>query len=233
MVRRAVAVAAFGLGFVGGTQVGPIWLLSARSVLRRGFVVGLRIVGDAVDRPAARRFGGDRRAPVLRIASCRLGFGIGGGLPCSSFGASTAVAPRVAPTRLTHQGSGVRTALLERSGGLPDFSPFGSVIDPSHCWEATATSRVHCCRTLHPIAFWRLSAACLGANRSRGCHAVPRCETFVRSPAVESNGRGVVCCEGWVATTASVDTGIVPRTLRPAISATKGGGPLKTRRARP
>lgn len=78
MVRRAVAVAAFGLGFVGGTQVGPIWLLSARSVLRRGFVVGLRIVGDAVDRPAARRFGGDRRAPVLRIASCRLGFGIGG-----------------------------------------------------------------------------------------------------------------------------------------------------------
>lgn len=68
-----------GLGFVTGAQVGPIWLLCARSVLRRGFAVGLAIgSGAALIDLIYAALGETGADQVLRIASLRLVFGIAG-----------------------------------------------------------------------------------------------------------------------------------------------------------
>lgn len=75
----AALIVGFGLGFVVAAQVGPIWLLCARSVLRRGFFVGIAIGGGAafVDLVYA-ALGETGADQVLRLASLRMAFGMVG-----------------------------------------------------------------------------------------------------------------------------------------------------------
>ena len=69
----------FGLGFLVGAQVGPIWLLCARGVLRRGFLVGLSIgAGAALIDLLYAALGEAGADQVLRIASFRMAFGVVG-----------------------------------------------------------------------------------------------------------------------------------------------------------
>jgi putative LysE/RhtB family amino acid efflux pump len=69
----------FGLGFLVAAQVGPVWLLCARSVLRGRISTGLAIGGAAaiVDTAYA-ALGVAGAASLLHIAGLRIGLGIVG-----------------------------------------------------------------------------------------------------------------------------------------------------------
>jgi len=67
----------FGLGFVVAAQVGPIWLLAARSVILGGLTIGIVIgLGAATIDIAYGALGLAGAASLLRISGLRLGLGL-------------------------------------------------------------------------------------------------------------------------------------------------------------
>ncbi len=71
--------AGFGLGFLVAAQVGPIWLLCARSVLRGTFVVGVAIgAGAAAIDALSAALGALGGSALLQIDPVRIGLGLVG-----------------------------------------------------------------------------------------------------------------------------------------------------------
>ncbi|HEX8004686.1 MAG TPA: LysE family transporter [Mycobacteriales bacterium] len=78
------------LGFVVGAQVGPIWLLCARTTLRAGVASGLAIgLGAAVVDLCYAALGAAGVAPLLAVASLRIVLGVAGGLVLVLLGVRT------------------------------------------------------------------------------------------------------------------------------------------------
>jgi threonine/homoserine/homoserine lactone efflux protein len=93
--RHAVAMLAalwtgLGLGFLVAAQVGPIWLLCARSVLRGRLVTGLAIgAGAALVDLAYACLGVAGAAQLLRVAGLRLALGLVGTAVLAALGGRT------------------------------------------------------------------------------------------------------------------------------------------------
>jgi threonine/homoserine/homoserine lactone efflux protein len=79
-----------GLGFLVAAQVGPIWLLCARSVLRGRLLTGLAIgAGAALVDLAYACLGVAGAAQLLRVVALRLALGLVGGAVLLGLGART------------------------------------------------------------------------------------------------------------------------------------------------
>jgi threonine/homoserine/homoserine lactone efflux protein len=79
-----------GLGFLVGAQVGPIWLLCARTSLRHGVRSGLAVgLGAAVVDTAYACLGVAGAAQLLQVPGLRLGLGLLGALVLVLLGART------------------------------------------------------------------------------------------------------------------------------------------------
>jgi len=86
----AALLAGGGLGFLVGAQVGPIWLLCARSSLRHGTRVGLGIgAGAAVVDLLYAALGVAGAASLLAATGLRLAFGLLGAAVLVALGART------------------------------------------------------------------------------------------------------------------------------------------------
>ena len=83
-------VTGFGLGFLVAAQVGPIWLLCARSSLRFGFLTGFAIgLGAAIVDLAYAALGVAGAASVLQLTGLRIAFGLLGAAVLIFLGART------------------------------------------------------------------------------------------------------------------------------------------------
>jgi len=70
-------VAGFGLGFLVGAQVGPIWLLCVRSTLRRGWRVGAAIgVGAALIDTLYALLGALGASALLQVTALKIALGL-------------------------------------------------------------------------------------------------------------------------------------------------------------
>ncbi|HVF04729.1 MAG TPA: LysE family transporter [Frankiaceae bacterium] len=68
------------LGFVVGAQVGPVWLLCARTTLRSGFASGFAIgLGAAIVDLLYAGLGAAGVAPLLTVPALRIALGVAGG----------------------------------------------------------------------------------------------------------------------------------------------------------
>jgi putative LysE/RhtB family amino acid efflux pump len=86
----AALLAGLGLGFLVGAQVGPIWLLCARSSLRYGAPVGLGIgAGAAVVDLVYAALGVAGAASLLAVTGLRVAFGLVGAAVLILLGART------------------------------------------------------------------------------------------------------------------------------------------------
>jgi threonine/homoserine/homoserine lactone efflux protein len=86
----AALVTGFGLGFLVAAQVGPIWLLCARSSLRHGFSVGFAIgLGAAIVDLTYAALGVAGAASVLELTGLRVAFGLLGAAVLVFLGART------------------------------------------------------------------------------------------------------------------------------------------------
>jgi putative LysE/RhtB family amino acid efflux pump len=86
----AALLTGLGLGFLVGAQVGPIWLLCARSALRHGAPSGLAIgLGAAVVDTAYASLGVAGAARLLDLTGLRLGLGLLGAAVLLLLGART------------------------------------------------------------------------------------------------------------------------------------------------
>lgn len=80
----------FGFGFVVAAQVGPIWLLCARSVLRGGFAVGVAIgAGAALVDLLYAALGAAGAAQALLIPPLRMALGLLGAAVLTYLGAKS------------------------------------------------------------------------------------------------------------------------------------------------
>jgi len=87
---NAALVTGFGLGFLVGAQVGPIWLLCARTSLRHGPVSGLAVgLGAAVIDTVYACLGVAGAASLLEVPGLRLGLGLLGAAVLVLLGART------------------------------------------------------------------------------------------------------------------------------------------------
>jgi putative LysE/RhtB family amino acid efflux pump len=87
---NAALLTGLGLGFLVGAQVGPIWLLCARSSLRHGALSGLAIgLGAAVVDTAYAALGVAGAARLLDLPGLRLGLGVLGAAVLLLLGART------------------------------------------------------------------------------------------------------------------------------------------------
>jgi threonine/homoserine/homoserine lactone efflux protein len=81
-------LAGFGLGFLVAAQVGPIWLLAARSVIAGRLITGIMIgLGAATIDMAYGALGLAGAASLLRIPGLRLGLGLTGAAVLTALGA--------------------------------------------------------------------------------------------------------------------------------------------------
>lgn len=88
----------FGLGFLVAAQVGPIWLLCARTALRAGLRGGLAVgLGAAVVDTAYACLGVAGMARVLELPGVRTGLGLAGAAVLLFLGVRTLWAVRRAP----------------------------------------------------------------------------------------------------------------------------------------
>lgn len=72
-------ITGFGLGFLVGAQVGPIWLLCVRSTLRHGWHVGVAVgAGAAIVDTLYALLGVAGASALLEIAALRVGLGLAG-----------------------------------------------------------------------------------------------------------------------------------------------------------
>ena len=86
----SAAATGFGLGFLVAAQVGPIWLLCARSSLRFGFTTGFAIgLGAAIVDLAYAALGVAGAASVLQLTGLRVAFGLLGAAVLIFLGART------------------------------------------------------------------------------------------------------------------------------------------------
>jgi threonine/homoserine/homoserine lactone efflux protein len=86
----AALLTGFGLGFLVAAQVGPIWLLCARSSLRHGFAVGFAIgLGAAIVDLVYAALGVAGAASLLQLTGLRLAFGLLGAAVLLFLGART------------------------------------------------------------------------------------------------------------------------------------------------
>ncbi len=86
----AALVTGLGLGFLVGAQVGPIWLLCARTSLRHGAVTGLAVgAGAAVVDTAYACLGVAGVARLLELPGLRFGLGLIGAAVLVLLGART------------------------------------------------------------------------------------------------------------------------------------------------
>jgi len=86
----AALLAGLGLGFLIGAQVGPIWLLCARTVLRGRLASGLAIgLGAAVVDLLYACLGVAGAAQLLRIVALRVALGVAGAGVLLALGART------------------------------------------------------------------------------------------------------------------------------------------------
>ena len=84
------ALTGFGLGFLVAAQVGPIWLLCARSSLRFGFPTGFAIgLGAAIVDLAYAALGVAGAASVLQLTGLRVAFGLLGAVVLIFLGTRT------------------------------------------------------------------------------------------------------------------------------------------------
>jgi threonine/homoserine/homoserine lactone efflux protein len=87
---RAAVATGLGLGFLVAAQVGPIWLLCARSVLRGRLVIGLAVgAGAALVDAAYACLGVAGAAQLLRVDALRVGLGMAGAGVLVALGART------------------------------------------------------------------------------------------------------------------------------------------------
>jgi threonine/homoserine/homoserine lactone efflux protein len=78
----------FGLGFLVAAQVGPVWLLAARSVIAGRLITGIMIgLGAATIDMAYGALGLGGAASLLRISDLRLGLGLLGAAVLTALGA--------------------------------------------------------------------------------------------------------------------------------------------------
>lgn len=83
-------VTGFGLGFLVAAQVGPIWLLCVRSVLRGRLLTGLGIgLGAAIIDTAYAALGVAGVTTLLRVTQLRLALGLAGAAVLLAIGART------------------------------------------------------------------------------------------------------------------------------------------------
>ena len=105
----------FGLGFLVAAQVGPVWLLAARSVLLGRLITGIMIgLGAATIDMAYGALGLAGAASLLRIPGLRLGLGLLGATVLTVLGAlALRHAPQVgAPAELPAQVTSARRAYV-------------------------------------------------------------------------------------------------------------------------
>jgi len=90
MVDGAGLLAGFGLGFFVAAQVGPIWLLCARTALRFGLAPALAVgLGAALVDVLYACLGVAGAAGVLRVTGLRVGLGLVGAAVLAWLGART------------------------------------------------------------------------------------------------------------------------------------------------
>lgn len=139
--------AGFGFGFIVAAQVGPIWLLCVRSVLRGRFLVGLAIgAGAAVIDVAYATLGVVGAASALQAEpELRLALGLIGSAVLITLGIRTlwsAVRIRQGmeiPEEVESAGRALRTALVATASNPLTIASWAAVF--------TATSAAHLTRT--------------------------------------------------------------------------------------
>jgi putative LysE/RhtB family amino acid efflux pump len=109
----------FGLGFAVAAQVGPVTLLTVRSVIRGGFVVGVAMaLGVACVDAAYAAAGAAGAGAALELEPLRLGLGLLGAAVIAGLAVRTlwsAYGPRSggeAAAEVTSPGAALRTALV-------------------------------------------------------------------------------------------------------------------------
>jgi threonine/homoserine/homoserine lactone efflux protein len=130
---NAVAIG-FGMGFLVAAQVGPIWMLCARSVLRGGVRVGLAIgVGAAIIDTAYASLGVLGASTLLQISALRLALGLAGALLIALLGLRhLLVAIRVrsgleTPVEVQSPRAAFRTALVATAANPMTIGSWGAI----------------------------------------------------------------------------------------------------------
>ena len=133
----------FGLGFLVAAQVGPIWLLCVRSVLRGRLLSGLGIgLGAALIDVAYAALGVAGVTQLLRIPQIRLGLGLAGAAMLLAIGARTlwsAVRIRSGletPGEIISPGRAFRTALVATASNPLTIVAWGAI------FAAVSTARI-------------------------------------------------------------------------------------------
>jgi len=132
-----------GLGFLVAAQVGPIWLLCVRSVLRGRLLSGLGIgLGAALIDVAYAALGVAGVTQLLRIPQIRLGLGLAGAAMLLAIGARTlwsAVRIRSGletPGEIISPGRAFRTALVATASNPLTIVAWGAI------FAAVSTARI-------------------------------------------------------------------------------------------
>jgi len=133
----------FGLGFLVAAQVGPIWLLCVRSVLRGRLLSGLGIgLGAALIDVAYAALGVAGVTQLLRIPQIRLGLGLAGAGLLLAIGARTlwsAVRIRSGletPAEIISPGRAFRTAMVATASNPLTIVAWGAI------FAAASTARI-------------------------------------------------------------------------------------------
>jgi len=133
----------FGLGFLVAAQVGPIWLLCVRSVLRGRLLSGLGIgLGAALIDVAYAALGVAGVTQLLRIPQIRLGLGLAGAGLLLAIGARTlwsAVRIRSGletPAEIISPGRAFRTAMVATASNPLTIVAWGAI------FAAVSTARI-------------------------------------------------------------------------------------------
>ena len=133
----------FGLGFLVAAQVGPIWLLCVRSVLRGRLLSGLGIgLGAALIDVAYAALGVAGVTQLLRIPQIRLGLGLAGaGLLLAIGGRTLWSAVRIrsgleTPAEIISPGRAFRTAMVATASNPLTIVAWGAI------FAAASTARI-------------------------------------------------------------------------------------------
>jgi threonine/homoserine/homoserine lactone efflux protein len=136
-------VTGFGLGFIVAAQVGPIWLLCVRTVLRGRAAAGLAIgLGAALVDVCYAAAGAAGAGALLRISALKLSLGLLGALVLLALGARTLwSAFRIrsgleTAEETTSVGRALRTSLVATASNPLTIASWGAI------FAAASTARV-------------------------------------------------------------------------------------------
>jgi threonine/homoserine/homoserine lactone efflux protein len=139
--------AGFVLGFVVGAQVGPIWLLCARTTLHSGLLPGLAVgLGAACVDLCYACLGVAGAAGLLRVAGLRLGLGLAGAGVLVVMGGRTlmsAVRVRLgaeSEVEVATPGAALRTSLAATASNPLTIASWGAVFTAASTARLTATA---------------------------------------------------------------------------------------------